>query len=90
MPTAPEEQPLNYAKGKGLPDRKLKRKKLFKLKYSADMTAGPQTSLYSSEPSALRMSFRLDFPTLGNCVAPHWPLPPQSNSTLTLQITAAF
>lgn len=57
-------------KGKGLPDRKLRRKKLFKLKYSLDTTSGPQTSLYGSQSPALRMSFRSIFPTSRNCLHP--------------------
>ncbi len=62
-------------KGKGLPDRKLRRKKLFKLKYSLDTTSGPQTSLYGSQSPALRMSFRPIFPTSRNCLHPRPPYP---------------
>lgn len=36
---------------KGLPDWKLRRKKLFNVNYSLDTTQGPQTSLYSLAPS---------------------------------------
>lgn len=62
-------------KGKGLPDRKLRRKKLFKLKYSLDTTSGPQTSLYGFQSPALRMSFRPIFSTSRNCLHPSPPYP---------------